>query len=122
MASALEMSVDTYEDLCGDARIRKLVSLDAPVDDDNATPLSERIAGDNEDPTEKWANDEIKTRVIEAVHILPLKERTAVSLYYLNGLTLKEIGEVLGVTESRACQLRGQGIKRLKFRLRKAVH
>jgi RNA polymerase sigma factor for flagellar operon FliA len=115
MASALEMSVDTYEDLCGDA-------LDAPVDDDNATPLSERIAGDNEDPTEKWANDEIKTRVIEAVHILPLKERTAVSLYYLNGLTLKEIGEVLGVTESRACQLRGQGIKRLKFRLRKAVH
>ncbi len=122
MASALEMSVDAFEDLCGDARIRKLVSLDAPVDDDNATPLSERIAGDNQDPTEKWAADEIKTRVIEAVHVLPLKERTAVSLYYLNGLTLKEIGEVLGVTESRACQLRGQGIKRLKFRLRKAVH
>jgi RNA polymerase sigma factor for flagellar operon FliA len=122
MASALEMSVDSFEDLCGDARIRKLVSLDAPVDDDNSTPLSERIAGDNEDPTETWAANEMKTRVIEAVHILPLKERTAVSLYYLNGLTLKEIGEVLGVTESRACQLRGQGIKRLKFRLRKAVH
>ena len=122
MASALEMSVDAYEDLCGDARIRKLVSLDAPVDDDNATPLSERIAGDNEDPTELWANAEIKEAVIEAVHMLPVKERTAVSLYYLHGLTLKEIGEVLGVTESRACQLRGQGIKRLKFRLRNAVH
>lgn len=122
MAKALEMSVDEYEDLVGDSHIRKLVSLDSPADAENPTPLSERIAGENEDPTETWAAAELREKVIESVHLLPAKERSAVSLYYLHGLTLKEIGEILGVTESRACQLRGQGIKRLKFRLRGAVH
>jgi len=42
----------------------------------------------------------------------------AVTLSYLEHLTLKEIGQRLGVTESRACQLRSQGVKRLRFRLR----
>jgi RNA polymerase sigma factor for flagellar operon FliA len=122
MANALEISVDKYDSLCTDSQIRRLVSLDAPADSENLTPLTERIAGDNDDPTDIWAAEELRDQVNEAVHVLPTKERTAVSLYYLHGLTLKEIGEILGVTESRACQLRGQGIKRLKFRLRSAVH
>ena len=122
MSKALEMTTDEYEDLCGDARIRRLVSLDAPADEDNQTPLSERISSDDEDISELWVKKELQQEVIEAVHHLPVKERTAVSLYYLHGLTLKEIGEILDVTESRACQLRAQGIKRLKFRLRSAVH
>jgi RNA polymerase sigma factor for flagellar operon FliA len=122
MAEALEMNADDYDSLCGDARIRRLVSLDAPADDENQTPLAERVAYDDMEITELWAHKELQAEVVEAVHNLPTKERTAVSLYYLHGLTLNEIGEVLDVTESRACQLRAQGIKRLKFRLRSAVH
>ncbi len=122
MAESLEMKVEEYDDLCGDARIRRLVSLDAPTDDENQTPLAERVAYDDIEITELWAHKELQAEVVEAVHNLPTKERTAVSLYYLHGLTLKEIGDVLDVTESRACQLRAQGIKRLKFRLRSAVH
>ncbi len=121
MAKALEIRPEEYDDLCGDARIRRLVSLDAPADEDNHTPLSERVSSNDEDVTEIWARAEIQQEVVAAVHNLPAKERTAVSLYYLHGLTLKEIGEILEVTESRACQLRAQGIKRLKFRLHSAV-
>jgi len=122
MAIDLEMTLDEYEDLVGDAQIRKLVSLDAPVDEDRSTPLSERVASKDRDLLDHWSLEELKKEVIAAVHHLPKKERTAVALYYLHELTLKEIGEVLGVTESRACQLRSAGIKRLKFRLARSVH
>ena len=122
MAKSLEISVSAYEDLAADAQIRKLVSLDAPLDNESSTPLSDKVAGDDEDLLDSWVRDELIQEVIQAVHHLPQKERTAVGLYYLHGLTLKEIGEVLGVTESRACQLRSQGIKRLKFRVAQTVH
>jgi RNA polymerase sigma factor FliA len=118
LAHALELTMDQFDALAGDAQVRKLVSLDNPVDDDNMTPLSERLSDDSEELTELWAKAELKDAVVQAVQNLPKKERTAVALYYLNQLTLKEIGRVLGVTESRACQLRAQGVKRLKFRLR----
>ncbi len=122
MAKELELSMKAYENLTGDARIRKLVSLDAPIDDENHTPLVDRVESNDEDFLSTWSKDELKAQVIQAVHNLPKKERTAVALYYLNELTLKEIGQVLGVTESRACQLRSAGIKRLKFRLARTVH
>lgn len=117
LAQALELTMDQFDALAGDAQVRKLVSLDNPVDDDNMTPLSERLSDDSEDLTVLWEAAEIMGSVVQAVQNLPKKERTAVALYYLNNLTLKEIGRVLGVTESRACQLRAQGVKRLKFRL-----
>ena len=120
MAHALVLTLAQFDALAGDAQVRKLVSLDNPVDDDNLTPLSERLSDDADDVTTLWAQNEIKHEVVAAVQNLPKKERTAVTLYYLHGLTLKEIGQVLSVTESRACQLRAQGVKRLKFRLRHA--
>ena len=118
MAESLELTMKEFDALAGDAEVRKLVSLDNPVDADNLTPLSERLSDDSEDVTELWAAAELKEEVIAAVKNRPKKERTAVALYSLHSLTLKEIGKVLGVTESRACQLRAQGVKRLKFRLR----
>jgi RNA polymerase sigma factor for flagellar operon FliA len=121
LADELELSDEQYEKLEADARIKKLISLDAPVDDENDTHLIDRVASKDEDPLTTWEKDELKSAIVLAVHNLPQKERTAVSLYYLHGMTLKEIGQVLGVTESRACQLRSSGIKRLKFRLARSV-
>jgi len=116
-AEVLGLTIAEYEHMAEDARLRKLVSLDAPVDDDNPTALCDRVSAKQEDVTQIFQRQELKAEVLKAVRHLPKKERTAVSLYYLHELTLKEIGEVLGVTESRACQLRAQGVKRLKFRL-----
>ena len=121
MADALEMSTDEYDALVRDARIKKLISLDIPTTEDGHTPLVEIIPGQDEGVDSILCREELKSEVAHAVSWLPEKERVAVTLYYMQGVTLKEIGEILDVTESRACQLRSQGVKRLKFRLRNAM-
>lgn len=122
LAADLEIPVEKFDKLNGDATIRQLVSLDAPTDSESDSSLIERVSNDDVSVLDQWTHDELCAEVVDAVHLLPQKERTAVGLYYLHGLTLKEIGQVLGVTESRACQLRASGIKRLKFRLARTVH
>jgi RNA polymerase sigma factor for flagellar operon FliA len=70
-----------------------------------------------EDPQESLASNEIKDRLTEAVASLPEREQLVVALYYYEGLTLREIGEVLGVTESRVSQLHTKAVMRLKSAL-----
>ena len=118
MAAAMDLNMDEYENLVRDARIKKLISLDIPTTEDGNTPLVEIIPNQDDSVESTLCREELKSEVAHAVSCLPEKERVAVTLYYMQGVTLKEIGEILSVTESRACQLRSQGVKRLKFRLR----
>jgi RNA polymerase sigma factor for flagellar operon FliA len=67
-----------------------------------------------DDPQEYLATSEIKDRLTEAVASLPEREQLVVALYYYENLTLREIGEVLGVTESRVSQLHTKAVMRLK--------
>ena len=69
------------------------------------------------DPFLEAADGEFKQALAEAIDGLPERERLVTSLYYAEGLNLREIGAVLRVTESRACQLHGQALVRLKARL-----
>jgi RNA polymerase sigma factor for flagellar operon FliA len=70
-----------------------------------------------DDPQESLASTEIKDRLTEAIASLPEREQLVVALYYYEGLTLREIGEVLGVTESRVSQLHTKAVMRLKSAL-----
>jgi RNA polymerase sigma factor for flagellar operon FliA len=117
MANHMEIDVKKYDAMVQDAQIRSLLSLDAPVGEENPTPMIEQIAGDD-DVQGYWLNEELKEGVLGAMQQLPEREKTALALYYLHDLSLKEVGKVLGVTESRSCQLCSQGIKRLRKRLR----
>jgi RNA polymerase sigma factor for flagellar operon FliA len=121
MAAALELNPTEYDALCKDARIKKLISLDMPTSEDGHTPLVEILPRDEQSVETTLCREELKSEVAHAVSCLPDKERVAVTLYYMQGVTLREIGEILNVTESRACQLRSQGVKRLKFRLHSTV-
>jgi RNA polymerase sigma factor FliA len=67
-----------------------------------------------EDPQESLASSEIKDRLTDAISSLPEREQLVVALYYYESLTLREIGEVLGVTESRVSQLHTKAVMRLK--------
>jgi RNA polymerase sigma factor FliA len=67
-----------------------------------------------DDPQESLASSEIKDRLTEAIASLPEREQLVVALYYYENLTLREIGEVLGVTESRVSQLHTKAVMRLK--------
>ncbi len=117
LAAELELDLDRLEQLLQEADAHRLLSLDAPVDDDG-TPLADRISDDEAPLVDRWCDAELRQEVREAIGNLPGKEGAVVAAYYLQGMTLKEIGARLGVTESRACQLRGQGVRRLRYRFR----
>jgi RNA polymerase sigma factor for flagellar operon FliA len=70
-----------------------------------------------DDPQDSLASSEIKDSLTEAVASLPEREQLVVALYYYENLTLREIGEVLGVTESRVSQLHTKAVMRLKSAL-----
>ena len=69
------------------------------------------------DPQEALDTSEVKDRLTEAIGSLPEREQLVVALYYYEHLTLREIGEVLGVTESRVSQLHTKAVMRLKSHL-----
>ena len=76
--------------------------------------LGDRSAGD---PANLLDVTELREGLADAIASLPEREKIVVALYYYDGLTLREIGDVLGVTESRISQLHTKAILRLKGRL-----
>jgi RNA polymerase sigma factor for flagellar operon FliA len=94
-----------------------IVSLDALVnlDEDNENSLYDTLADDNQaDPAEIATENDLKTRLINCLKRLPERDQLVLSLYYFEELTLKEIGKVLEVSESRACQIHSQAIMNLQ--------
>lgn len=73
-----------------------------------------------EDPVAVFESAEVKDILAQAIERLPEREMTVIALYYYEGLTLKEIGQVLGVTESRVSQLHTKAVLRLRARLHAA--
>jgi len=73
------------------------------------------------EPQAAFAQTELREIVADAIVSLPQRERLVITLYYYEDLTLREIGEVLGVTESRVSQLHTKAILRLKARLSGSV-
>lgn len=75
------------------------------------------FAGDSENPEDEYEHLRLAHAISDAIHNLPERERTVLALYYDEELNLREIGEVIGVTESRVCQIHGQALMRLRSRL-----
>jgi RNA polymerase sigma factor for flagellar operon FliA len=70
-----------------------------------------------EDPVEAFETEETKYLLSRAINTLPEREKIVVTLYYYEGLTLAEIGQVLGVTESRICQMHTKAVLQLRAKL-----
>jgi RNA polymerase sigma factor for flagellar operon FliA len=70
------------------------------------------------DPQAALDTSDVKERLTEAIETLPERERLVIALYYFENLTLREIGDVLGVTESRVSQLHSKSVLRLRSRLK----
>ena len=107
IAQQLGVPLEEYHTIVQDAASCRLAALD----DAAAT-----IEGEA-DPFLETADAEFGQALSQAIDGLPEREKLVMSLYYSEGLNLKEIGAVLKVTESRACQLHGQALIRLKARL-----
>jgi RNA polymerase sigma factor FliA len=82
------------------------------------SPLVKFLAGRTGARLPSHDTSEVKDRLSEAIQDLPERETLVVALYYFENLTLREIGEVLGVTESRVSQLHSKAVLRLRSKLK----
>ncbi len=110
IAERMGVPLEEYHSIVQDAASCRLTSLD---DATAAGAAAEDVAN----PFRDVADEGFRTALAQAIDTLPERERLVMSLYYSDGLNLKEIGVVLKVTESRVCQLHGQALVRLRSRL-----
>ena len=115
VAEALDISLDEYYHILQDASTARIFSYeDVSVDGDLPRSSAD---GSGWDPFANLQTDDFKRALAEAIGELPERERLVVSLYYDEELNLREIGEVLGVTESRVCQIHGRAMVRLRSKM-----
>jgi RNA polymerase sigma factor for flagellar operon FliA len=122
MADALGVSTEEFQESLVRISNSSVVALDElwTVSDssgDTVSLLDTIQDPDAVDPSREMALTDMKDRLAEAIARLPEREKLVVALYYYENLTLREIGEVLGVTESRVSQLHTKAVLRLKSRL-----
>jgi RNA polymerase sigma factor FliA len=121
LADALGMTDDQLQHALSQISLVSLVAFDTAVGTaataDPPLTVGDLLTDGDDDPLEAVELAELRRSLAEAIERLSERERTVVSLYYHDGLTLAEIGEVLGVTESRACQIHGKAVTRLRVRL-----
>ena len=116
IAAEMGVDLDTYHDMVRKVAQGRVLSLEA-MSSDGESDYVERLPGKGDDPSRLCFKESFATAAAGAIDELPERERLVLSLYYDDELNLKEIGEVLGVTESRVCQIHGQALARLRARL-----
>lgn len=116
MEAAQELGLEpaAFAALRHDADSVHVLSLDTPTSDDEGGTLAEIVEGDAPSPEDALCANQMVAMVEAGLDRLSERQRTVLGLVTDRGLTLREAGEVLGVTESRVCQIRTQAIGALR--------
>jgi len=122
MAEKLEVTVEEFQETLTRISNSSVVALDelwtvSDASGDQVSLLDTIQDPQGLDPAQEMDATEMKDHLADAIARLPEREKLVVALYYYENLTLREIGEVLGVTESRVSQLHTKAVLRLKSRL-----
>ena len=118
VAKSLKLSLSDYQELLGDSGGHQLVYFEDFHQDDGNDTFLDRYAVDDDDPLKSLLDTDFRQAVIDAIDALPPREKMLMGLYYEEELNLKEIGAVMGVSESRVSQLHTQAVARLRTYLR----
>jgi RNA polymerase sigma factor for flagellar operon FliA len=124
VASAMGVELDDLHTMLADTGRATLLSLDDVIvgtDGNERIHLADVINDDYESPLSEVESKEMRRILSTAIDRLPDRERLVISLYYYEGLTFKEIGKVLTVSESRVYQLHTQAVLRLRGYLSRDV-
>lgn len=116
IAERLGVSMEEYHAMLQDSMATRLFSLNEleETEDHITTSLQQQQA---ENPLDDLQSGAFRTHLARAIELLPEREQLVLSLYYDEELNLKEIGQVLGVSESRVSQIHSQAAQRLRSRL-----
>lgn len=118
VADEMGMSLQAYQAMLGDAHGAQLVHFSDPDDDRDDDFFDRHCADEGPQPQEALHDARFRAALVHAIDNLPEREKLLMGLYYEQELNFKEIAAVLGVTESRVCQLHSQAVARLRGRLR----
>ncbi|MEA1997151.1 MAG: FliA/WhiG family RNA polymerase sigma factor [Gemmatimonadota bacterium] len=121
LAEKLDVSLGEYQALLEEVSPITFLSLNDNVydEEDQSIKLSDVIQDNsNYGPLSVLERQEIKQILINGINSLPEREKLVVALYYYESLTLKEIGEVMQISESRVCQIHTESMLRLRAKLR----
>lgn len=124
VASSLGLQLDEFHYLLNQVRGISMINLDElRAGSESDQPIYGDIFEDvkAENPFASLRSRELRQAVAECISSLPHKERLVISLYYYEDLNMKEIGSVLGITESRVCQIHTKAVARLHSKLRAAL-
>ncbi|PIQ98794.1 MAG: FliA/WhiG family RNA polymerase sigma factor [Nitrospinae bacterium CG11_big_fil_rev_8_21_14_0_20_45_15] len=125
IAQEMGVSMDDFYGAINQTRSMPLLSLEdlgISKDTGEQQSLLDCLAGKSEaDPQTQLRLTELKGIIAKAIDTLPEKERLMISLYYYEELTMKEIGEVLGITESRVSQIHSKAVFRLRSKLKAVI-
>lgn len=120
IAAEMGLSLTEYQDMLNKVRGTQLVYLEdmnrSGEDDDSY--LDRHVADVDADPLNLLRNQRLRESLVQAIKSLPEREQYVMSMYYEQDMNLKEIAQVLDVTESRVCQLHSQSIARLRAKMR----
>ncbi len=115
VAQTLGISVEDYHRILERSFSSKLMSFERLASDSERSFLLPESAESG--PYETVEEDEFRESLAASISSLPEREQRVLSLYYDEELNLREIGEVLSISESRVCQIHGQAVIRLRARL-----
>lgn len=117
VAEALGVTIEEYHRMLESAASSRLMSFEQIAQDPERSRLLPESPDDG--PEAALESDQFRDALAEAIEALPEREQLVLSLYYDDQLNLREIGEVLDVSESRVCQIHGQAVLRIRARLQR---
>jgi RNA polymerase sigma factor for flagellar operon FliA len=118
LADELQVPLDEYQHMLLESRGYQLLHYEDFQESEDSDFFDVFMQENQVGPLDVLEDQRFRRALVQAISVLPEREKIVMGLYYEQEMNLKEIGEVLGVSESRVCQLHSQAVARLRSRLR----
>ena len=118
ISKEMGLPLDDYQSMLGDVKGNQLLYYEDFTDEDSSDFLERYLVDNVSDPLSLLHDEGFRRGLIDAIEDLPEREKNLMGMYYEQDMNLKEIGAVMGVSESRVCQLHSQAVARLRAKMK----